>query len=396
MTYVFKNVYLIDCTGAQPVENAVVVVKGNKIFHVGKDVPTPKDAAVFDLAGCSLLPGLIDSHVHAGADTIANFRRADDSGDYASMRERLRKTGVTAVRTCGDCRDDILALREKIRSRSAEGPRIYTCGGSFQAKNGHPNSTVWHSDPRIVATAAFCPESENEARLMVREQIDAGVDYIKIIWSDFNPFSLTEKNPKLSSEIVAAIIDEARSNGKPVGVHCENAADALFCVKAGATAIEHLVLPGREQFDVYDELFPLMIDKGVYLTLTATVSLPHSRGMKPSDPGSPLYAAEVFKKAIKSGVKVCVGTDALEHGDALITEMEYYVNTLGCSEMYTLTAATKTNSELLEMADEIGTIEEGKLADILVVGGNPLENISDLRNVRLVMQDGHIVYDNIV
>ncbi len=97
---------------------------------------------MFDLACRALLPGIIDSHVHAGADTIANFRRADDSGDYACMRERLRKMGITSVRTCGDCRDDILALRERIKIRSAEGPRIYTCGGSFQEKNGHSNSTV--------------------------------------------------------------------------------------------------------------------------------------------------------------------------------------------------------------------------------------------------------------
>ena len=97
---------------------------------------------MFDLACRALLPGIIDSHVRTSANTIVSFRIATDFSDYSCMRECLRKMGITAVRTCGDCRDDILALRERIKSRSAEGPRIYTCGGSFQEKSGHSNSTV--------------------------------------------------------------------------------------------------------------------------------------------------------------------------------------------------------------------------------------------------------------
>lgn len=394
------HVRLIDGTGAAPVEDVTILVSDGHITEVGTDLPAPAGANVFDLSGKTVLPGLIDAHVHLGglgfgAKPSFGGRAATD--DYAAARTGALKYGVTTQRSLGDFGADALTVRDAIASGVLVGARILTSGPSFQVKGGHPNGSVWFNDPDALREAARVPETADEARRDVEELAAAGVDLIKIIISNNGIFGPPRPELKMPWDITAAIIEAAHANNLRVAAHTEALDDCRHAVLLGADDIEHLLMRAPEPLDLnaFDELFALMAERGTVLVPTMVAHQHESTA--DTDPRTLTYGNTVVKRAYDRGVTLGVGSDAHSpgmHGWALRNEIVMLVHDQGIPAIEVLTAATKTNAELLGVSDRLGTVEPGKIADLLVVDGNPSQDITALVNVHQVIQDGAVLVDN--
>jgi enamidase len=398
--WALTNALLIDGTGEPAVAGATVVVTGNTITAVGDATVIPPGAQVVDLQGRTVLPGLIDAHVHLGGGGFgegARFNGRASSGDYAAPRADALRYGVTTQRTLGDYLHDSVAVRDEIDAGTLRGARIVTSGASFQVRGGHPNSTVWANDETAMREAARFPTTPEEAVQAVKELAEAGVDLIKIIISN-NAFDGTPKPElKFPWELTEAIVAAAHEIGLPVAAHVEKLSDALRAVRAGVDDIEHLVFRMFDDTgeDAFDELFALMAHKGTYLGATMVVR--HHSAPVDVDPTTLHYGNRLIRRAFDAGVRISVGSDAHapgQHGKRLFDELVMMVHDQGIPPLAALTAATGTNSELLRRSETIGSVTPGKLADLLVVDGNPLEEITDLARVHLVVLNGDVVVDN--
>ncbi|MFM0249914.1 MULTISPECIES: amidohydrolase family protein [Paraburkholderia] len=412
---VLTNVTLIDGLGNAPIANATVAVYGSRIVSVGTDVDIPDDAEVIDLKGMVVMPGLIDAHVHLGGCThIEDFRKtilgggteplfggSDFTDNFRDARESSIRYGVTTIRSCGDYMHDMLKLRQDTADGIVTGPRIVACGPSFQEAGGHPNATVWGNDPVTLREAARLPKSPEEAREMVRELAGHGVDFIKVIINDSSISNRQVKFPRMPWAIISAIVEEAHAQKLIVAAHTENRHDTLRAVQIGIDDMEHLNLhSAHEEVDLesHDDLFRLLVEKETYVTPTMVVTAMHGKQASDVDIGSLRYGNLLFKRAYEAGVKLAVGTDAgapeVVYGWAVHAELAMMVNEQGIPPIDAIKAATKTNSELLGLSQVIGTIEVGKQADLLVVSGNPVDDITHTKNVVLVMQGGKVLVDH--
>lgn len=409
---ILKNINLIDGITDMPKLHTSIAIQDNRIKEIGEKLSISEtafeNASVLDLEGMWVMPGLIEAHLHMGGRIEILDRRLPIFGgraltsDYADLRESSLRYGITTVRSCGDFAEDALWLREQTERKRLVGPRIVTCGRSFQKMGGHPNATVWGNDPVTLAAAAAMPETEEEARRMVRTFVEDGVDFIKIIINDLDLLHGKKKMPKIDRKIVEAITQEAHRHHKLVAVHCENIYDAKAAVLAGVDDIEHMILPSYWELqnfreEDYEDVLDLMAERGTYFTPTAYVTMYHDGKTAKEDYDS---MPRLFYRAWEKGVKLTMGTDSgapgVYHGLSLHKELEVMVKGQGIPPMAVIQAATRLNAELMGMSDEIGTAETGKLADLVVIGENPLNDISNTQKVVMVIKDGRIVYDSIL
>ncbi len=396
--FIFTNATLIDGNGKEPVKNASVTVEGNTITAVGASQRSyPEHATVVDLAGRVVMPGLIDVHNHFGGVTrmrpgIIPMGNVFTSNMYALARKTSIENGVTTVRSCGDFYRDIVRLHEV--SVDLYGPRIFATGPLFTAPGGHPAGTIMKPFPSMQKNATRQVGDPNTAREEVRKVIAGGVNYIKCILGDLDPWKYPGKVPKLAFNVLEAIIDEAHKHNIAVLVHTETPTDAANAVKAGADGIEHVIMPGLDT-TVPDGLIKAILDRGVCYSPTLTVNQIYGV-MFPTPNFKELLA--FVKQLDDAGGNVVLGTDAgspqIHFGWAAHREMELFVEA-GMSPMHAIMAATKKAAVALQKQKELGTIEAGKLADIIVVDGNPAKKITDIKNVKLVMKNGKVLVDNL-
>ncbi|WP_040865358.1 amidohydrolase family protein [Nocardia exalbida] len=400
MTIAFTHALLIDGNGGPAVPDATVIVSGNRISAVGAAIEIPDGAQIIDLAGKAILPGLIDAHVHLGGLGFGSrpaFAGRQATDDYADPRAGALRYGVTTVRSLGDFLTDSLAVRDAIESGALTGPRIVTSGPSFQVEGGHPNGSVWFNDPQALKEAARVPKTVGEAKHLVGELADAGVDLIKIIISNNAIFGPAKPELKMPWEFTEAIITTAHDHNLMVATHTETLDDAMRAVQLGADDIEHLVMRAEEWDDpaAFDTLFDLITTYGGYLVPTMVA---HQRDTTPETDARTLrYGNKLVKRAFDRGVKLGVGSDAHStgmHGWRLRNELVMLVHDQGIPAADVLTAVTKTNAELTGMSGLIGAVEAGKLADLLIVDGNPLDDITAIGNVYQVLRNGAVVIDN--
>jgi enamidase len=400
-TIALTGARLIDGRGGPVLENATVIVSGDRIVSVGAGAPTPDGATVVNLQGMTILPGLIDAHVHLGGLSMGStppFGGRAQTDDYAVPLARSLKYGVTTVRSVGDYLDDSLAVRDAINRGELQGPRIVAGGPSFQLKGSHPNATVWGNDPTTLAEAARMPGSAEEATRMVDELAARGVDLIKVIRASI-VINGAGSGQKLPWDVVEAIVIAAHRNALKVAIHIENAEDAARASELGVDDIEHLFV-GRMKLEdeaAYDAPLGAIANKGIFVTPTMIANVQTSMDIEQQDLLTLTTGNKLAKRGYDRGVKLAVGSDAHEprlHGWALLAELVLMVNDQGIPALQAIEAATKTNSELLGLSDRIGTVESGKLADLLVVAGNPAEHITDLQNVQMVIVSGKTMIDN--
>jgi imidazolonepropionase-like amidohydrolase len=394
---------LIDGTGAAPVTDAVVVLQGDRVLDAGPSsrVRPPAGARVLSVSGLYVVPGLIDLHIHFTQQREDDFSRYRDSDAASAIRgmlllEQLLDGGITAVRDVGTRNDLALKFKEAVDRKMVEGPRVFWSGLLIASRGGHADETT--------ATATGRPRATDEARvrvangpddwrLAVREQIRNGADWIKIT----APYSPDE---------VAAAIDEAHRHGIRV------AADTFgefvsMGVEAGLDSVEHPLAISKEAL-------ALMVQKGSALvpTMVAFYNVIHTGYPPAGIPAGGFYYTmsrrfpvthegifEVLRNARAAGVRVGIGTDVPFENEKRYPS-DYFVELslfkeAGYSDAEILYAATRNGGEILGIPDKLGTIEKGKLADVLVVSGNPLENWENLKNLKLLIADGEIVRDRL-
>jgi len=394
---------LIDGTGDALVDDATVVLDGPRVYAAARDAHFPDDAEVIDLRGLTVLPGLIDVHVHFGGFVV------DDPDwqftywsilpfflDYARGFKRRRdhaiQNGVTTVRSAGDNHPHILRLRDRIDASKLAGPRIAASGPIFTAPGGHPAGTIYKNNRYVVEHATRQVDATDTVRSEVQCLASDGVDHIKAVYGDVNPFDLEHPVPKLEQHVLEALVDEAHHQGLPAMVHVGKPEDAIEAVATGADSIEHGILPGASSAECPGELTVAMRNHGTVFVPTLTAAW----AMKRVYPDALKHAMRWVAEMHEAGVQIALGTDAgapgVVIGKAAHVELELLVES-GLTPMEAIVAGTRNAADVIERADDLGTIEPGKLADLIAVAGNPLSDISASREVQLVIKDGTIVLD---
>lgn len=402
-TYIWCGT-LIDGISNEPKKEMTIVVEGNKITAVqtGYTKPGPNDKTI-DLKTKTVTPGWIDMHVHLEHETNPNRYMETftyNPADYAFMSVRFSEvtlmTGFTSVRDLGGTGVNI-SLRNAINKGIIKGPRVYTAGRSIATTGGHADPTNGFrrdlmGDPGPEDGVANGPD---ECRKAVRQRYKEGSDLIKLTATGgVLSVAKSSSNPQFTDEELKAIVETAHDYGYKVAVHAHGAEGMKRAIRAGVNSIEHGTY-------MDDEAIALFKQYGTWYvpTLTAGAAVADS-AKKPGyypDLVTP-KALEIgpkikatFAKAYKSGVKIAFGTDAgvYKHG---MNWLEFgLMIEAGMPPMEAIKAATINAAELLGEKDRLGSIEAGKLADIVAMDGDPLKDSKVFGKVIFVMKDG-VVY----
>lgn len=399
---VLRAAHMFDAVSGKLVEHAQVLVVGNRITRVGT-TEIPPDAEVIDLGDATILPGFIDTHVHLSGQTTGNWygdffdnmmRFPAEQALYGAYNARVTlEAGFTSVRDLGATDWLALGLRNAIDAGKIPGPRMLVANYAVGSTGGHADQDPY--PPQKIAVAGPLQGVCNgpaECRAAVRYQIKYGADVIKFMPSG-GVLSLSDPvdAPELTQEEMAAIIDEAHSWGRKAAAHAHGDKAARIAVAAGVDSIEHGSF-------VEDETLRMMKAKNVYLvpTISAAVNVEDKIGSFPPPIAAKGRAAsahlrQTFAHAVKIGVPVALGTDAGvgKHGTNA-REFGFMVKE-GLSPSQSLMAGTANAARLLGTIDRVGTLEQGKLADIVAVPGNPLEDITVTERVVFVMKDGVVI-----
>ena len=383
---------------------STIVVDGGRIVSVedGLTAP-PAEATLIDLSGQTVLPGLIDSHVHLASDRggeagLLSFVREEPQMNALEAQMNGMKTlraGFTTVRNLGDD-GATLALRDAIKRGWVQGPRIVDAASSISTTGGHMDGRGGLNDDLV----AHLPSPENlcdgvdACRKVVRRQIDRGADVIKFATTG-GVNSGTGLATRMFEDEARALVDTAHAYGRNVAVHAHGADGIKLALRAGADSIEHGTV-------MDDDIIRTMKKQGTYYVPTLSTVNGYLERLA-ANPNA--YAPDVKKqidwrigvtgqslaKAAPAGVKIAFGTDAgvSKHGRNA-DEFELMVK-YGMTPVEAIKAATVNAADLLGLASEIGTIEAGKSADIIAVGGDPLTDVRVLKKVEFVMARGEVI-----
>lgn len=405
-----KAARLFDGKSKTLMQNGVVIVQGDKIVDLGSNLAISSDAKVIDLGDATLSPGFMDAHTHLTLDFSGNYneRRLQELDQNVSehaikavgwARDTV-EAGFTTVRDLGSrfvgSHEFVdVALRNSINKGVIVGPRMLVATFGVGATGGHFDSTagfragLFGREPDYSEGMADGPDGIRKA---VRFEIKNGADVIKAAVSG-GVLSLADEvdTPQLTPAEVAALVDETHRLRKKVAVHCHGDQAAREAIEAGVDSIEHGSF-------LKPETLTLMKNKGTYLTptLMATEWIMSKIDNYPPALQAKAKAAaaarsEMFRNAVKMGVKISFGTDAavFPHGQNA-KEFKLMVD-LGMAPMDALKAATSNCAELFGIAQKTGTLEKGKLADIVAMPGDPTADITATERVSFVMKEGKII-----
>jgi imidazolonepropionase-like amidohydrolase len=406
-TIVLKAARLFDGRGERLISPGLIVVTGNRIVSIGGSGPA--GAEVIDLGDATLLPGLMDAHTHLSWPFNRDFRQSelDLLKKPVAQRaieaiENARKTlmaGVTTVRDLGSSDLIDVGLRNAIASGVTPGPRMLVAVNALGATGGHCDPTAGYA-PKIFNREPGPTDGilsgPDQARDAVRYAIKMGADVIKTCATG-GVLSLTDDvdTPQLTQAELDALVDEAHALRRRTAAHAHGASGAKRAIKAGIDSIEHGSF-------LDDEALDLMKSRGTYFVPTLMAAeglremmsdgyLPPPIEKKARQASEALHAT--VRKAISKGVRIAIGTDAAVYPHGRNPGEYRILVDLGMKPLAALRAGTLTDAELLGIADRLGTLEPGKLADIVACPGNPEQDIRQIEKVRFVMKEG-VVYRN--
>jgi len=395
---------VITAEGTQVLTKQTLVVDGDKItaIEAGFRQPAAGDQLV-DLSQHTLLPGLMDMHTHFSYQSSPTsysegftLNEADIALRGATYANKTLMSGFTTVRELGDSHLVSVALRKAIAAGHVNGPRIFTAGKSIATTGGHadPTNGVAYQRMGDPGAAEGVINGAEEARKAVRQRYKEGADLIKITATG-GVLSVAKSgmNPQFKDDELAAIVETAKDYGFTVAVHAHGKEGMERAIKAGVTSIEHGTF-------MDDKTMALMKQHGTYFV--PTISAGRYVAEKAKVPGyfpemvrvkaaaiGPLIQ-QTFARAYKAGVKIAFGTDAGVgmHGD---NWQEFvFMTEAGMPAMTALQSATIESARLLGIADSLGSLKAGKIADIIAVPGNPLQDIQVMGKVSFVMKAGVI------
>ena len=398
-TLVLKAARVIDATGAPAIENGVVVVEGNRIKAVGRagdfSLP-PEGAEMIDAGDRTIIPGLMDVHTHLCSWTHSWHPWADltilhdtqeaiaDTAIFGVKNCRnFIKQGVTTIRDIGARHAAVFSLKKACARGEILGPRVFAAGKAIAVTGGQG------------LTVGCEVDGADGVRKLAREQLKAGADLIKLMVSGPGAGAASPYEIHMTIPEIAAACEEAHHRGKHTTCHAVNAQAAMDAITGGIDCIEHGLL-------LDEKTLKEMKARGVFWVPTLWTY--QNTAWHGADYGTEPWIIERvqritqahlhnFQMAYAMGVKLAAGTDCglpINPPKSLTWELEWFVR-LGMSPMDAIRSATQSSAELLRESDELGTLQPGKLADMTIVEGNPLQNISALGDVWLVVKDGKVV-----
>lgn len=410
------NGRIIDGTGRPVIEKGGVVLKNSIIIEVGdmEVIEVPKEAKVVDVKGKTIMPGLIDAHVHLTGLRTGDFIREPLLTPFATLvaraikdLEALINSGFT---TMGDAGSIIaLQLKKAEQEGTIISPRIIAAGHTLSQTFGHGDQhflPIEYVDARTtrmptVFSSLIC-DGVDECRKAARYALRAGADFIKIMATGG---VMSEKDrpeyTQFTLEEIKAIVEEAKHAHRFVHAHAQGAEGIVNALKAGVKVIAHGIFIDEEGMELAKKknaiVVPTLSIVEQILMYGKELGIPEW-GLRKSREVHEIHIANI-KKAYEAGVKIAAGTDfiggvkAFRYGDNSL-ELQLLVEKVGMTPMDAIIAATKNAAEAVGMEKKIGTLEENKIADIIIVNGNPLEDIKVLRNpenIIMVIKNGKII-----
>ncbi|MCY3868675.1 MAG: amidohydrolase family protein [Gemmatimonadetes bacterium] len=399
MSKVIKSKLLIVHPDCAPVPQGMVVVNKGRVVDVGTEVDVPPNAEVVDCSSYTVMPALIDSHVHI---TINNRFNTPLSAHFdldaitAVLRGAMNlrsdlSTGVTTMRTLGDRSGVEKAFQGAIDRGEAVGPRLKVCVRALRPSHG------------TAPFLCFPADGEEELTLKIRENFSQGADWTKLFitnvrqgdsYQDYIRGDLTDVAAYSRREIDAAIA-VSHDLGLPVAAHAIGGPAMRWAMEAGIDSIEHANLLTEEDVALFVKSGAYLSDPNLQLFFDDEVGFAsfdtwawdwwRERVERARE-----LTAKYIPEAVRAGVKVCLGTDSTHA--TLWREAKELVG-LGVSEVDALKAVTTNTAEMLDMADSIGHLGVGMFADVIALSGNPLEDIACLRQVKMVMKEGEVITD---
>lgn len=405
---VFQGAAMIDVAGRRAIPESTVIVEAGKIIYAGENKAADADCEIIDVSGMTVMPGLIDTHLHFSGNLTGN------DTDWV-MEDNIQKA-VVAVQQAHECLEAGLTtvgeisrfgihIRNMIEQGVMTGPRVVASGLGFCATASHGDSHLVSIEKNREAHPwAECADGPWELRKAVRRRIRENPDAIKIwatgggIWRWETPF-----DQHYTMEEIQAVADECKMRGIPLWSHCFGS--AYNSVKAGADFIIH-------GFDLDDETMDMMTEKGVFFCPTVNFMPSWFEQFPPEYKpeihdkyeGDTVAEKEMnriydnLKKAAQKGIKLTIGSDSFNskmtpYGVTAIGELYDFVEKADISEIETIAAATINGAEALRADSVTGSLEAGKSADLLVIDGNPLKNIRDINcdNMAIIMKEGRFV-----
>jgi imidazolonepropionase-like amidohydrolase len=385
---VIKAGRLIDGTGCEPLFNQEILITDGRILFISPWKDENRFGSFLDLSTATLLPGFIDTHLHITFAPTNPDDYYDPKQDLVEITLRTIGNAQTALRagvtTLGDCGAEnriIFPVREAIDQGQVVGPRVVASGAALVPADGHGAEKVGK-----IASGA------DGIRAAVREQAEAGADFIKVMAT-----SGGGEKPGVSHYSVAELItlqEEAARHGLIVAAHAHGTQGIRDCVVAGIKRIEHCTFyNGESGFDFDPQIAQSIADQGIIVSPTNAIDF---RRIENGGKGAPRAELnKIWRDLLAYNVTFAASSDAgvtdMLYGDyALIPEL--MVSELGMSPMGAIVSCTRNAATALGLQDELGTLEPGKLADLVVLGGNPLEDIKAVRSVRRVMRSGKTLY----
>jgi imidazolonepropionase-like amidohydrolase len=396
---------LIAVPGQAPLGASTIVVDNGRIVEVRPGfAQAPAGAATVDLKAKTVLPGLIDSHVHLSSDrggeqALLAWTRDDPPLHAFEAQMNGMKTlraGFTTVRNLGDGEGLTLGLREAIKRGWVQGPRIVDAASSISTTGGHMDGRGALNEDLI----AHLPQPENlcdsveSCRRVVRRQIDRGADVIKFATTG-GVNSGTGLGTRMFDDEARALVQTAHAYGRKVAVHAHGADGIKLALRAGADSIEHGTVMDDETIRLFKQsgayYVPTLSTVNGYLERLAKDPNAYTGAVRQQIEWRIGITGKSLLKAYPAGVKIAYGTDAgvSKHGRNA-DEFELLVK-YGMPPVEALKAATVNAADLLGLASEVGTIEPGKSADIIAVAGDPLADVKVLKKVDFVMARGEVV-----
>src|SRR5437773_7861823 len=405
-----KAARMFDGKSNALVQNGVVVVQGDKIVDVGSNVRIPSTAHVIDHGDATLCPGFMDAHTHLTLDFSGDYNQrrlkevdlnVSEQAIIATTHARASvEAGFTTVRDLGSrfvgSREFVdVALRNSINKGVIVGPRMLVATKGIGATGGHFDPTsgfrdfLFGREPDYTDGIGDGPE---EIRKAVRFEVKNGADVIKAAVSG-GVLSLADEvdTPQLTPAEMTALVDESHRLRKKVAVHCHGEQAAREAIEAGVDSIEHGSF-------MKPETLRLMKQKGTFLTATLMASEyimakidQYPAALQAKAKAAYNARSEMFRNALKVGVKISFGTDAAVFPHGQNAKEFALMAGLGMAPVDTLKAATSSDAELLGISEKVGTLEKGKLADVIAMPGDPTVDITATERVSFVMKEGKII-----
>jgi imidazolonepropionase-like amidohydrolase len=394
---VLHAAHLLDVESGRILSPGEVLVKGERIVEAGTTVKHPPGAVTVNLGDRTLLPGLIDAHIHLflhpGAEDLQTVQESVPQRTIVATlaaRDDLM-AGFTAERDMGTegAGSADTAVRDAIDRGEIPGPRLRISGNAINILGGHEDAIGYNPAQHVLPNADFANNTEQLIEVM-REQFKEGSDFAKIYETGADSFHdgiLSSPYQYTEAELSAAVHEAARM-GKRVAVHATDDPGALYAVRAGVASIDH-------SFQIGDETMRIMHEKHIFAVPTFTIqeyfaAHPLTPGGGPKEQATLDLHAQNFRKQLAAGVPIAMGSDVgpFPHGTQA-RELELMVK-FGMTPLGALQADLINGAKLLDLEGEVGAVKPGYFADIIAVPGNPLNDITALQHVEFVMKGGTV------